>query len=185
VVADHTVTSVGGATPYRYIGSDLFTATADAHVLSLANNTPSDDHTVLYDDVAIHQMHLLFADNFNVLQPSQDIQPGGNDEPGRQGGCYAPLTYAEKAYSAPGGSHNHYTQLDNGEFPDALLVAASGGSVSQTTVSPNVNFNSLHPTDGGFASNHIVLEGYGGGALRTHGFDDLEVGRATSPSRRH
>jgi len=289
VVADHTVSSVGGANPYRYIGSDLFAASADAHVLSLANNTPSGDHTVLYDDVAIHQMHLLFADNFNVLQPSQDIQPGGNDEPGRQGGSYAPLTYAEKAYSAPGGSQNHLTQLDNSEFPDALLVAAQSG-YSQTTVSPNVNFSNLHPTDGahflieckvnptqpdtagdwaaiilgsssqtpnvntsdgvgflirgnggyqifdgtdgnnsvsaqgdlgtnfgidetgwydvrvnywipelddvtrggiavlvddvliysaatdgGFANNHIVLEGYGGGTLRTHGFDDLRI----------
>jgi len=151
VVADHTVTPVDGANPYRYVGSALFTATADAHVLSLANNTPSGDHTVLYDDVAIHQMHLLFADNFDVLEPSYNIQPGSNDEPGRQGGSYAPLTYAEKSYSS--GSQNHLTQLDNGEFPDALLVAAQSG-YSQTTVSPNANFNNLDPTDGG----HFLIE---------------------------
>ena len=74
------------------------------------------------------QAGLLFQDNFNTSQQTHDIQPDplGNDETGRQTGSLAHLSYIEDpAHVSPGGARDNMTQLNNQDFPDALLLAPS------------------------------------------------------------
>ena len=148
IVGSHLVTPVGGANPYRYVGSAVHTATAEAEILSFANTSGGGDRTLLIDDVAIHRAHLLFRDNFNALGNSYTINPSGNDEPGRQAGLCRPLNYTERV-----GTSDYETQVDNVQYPDALLIA-NGPGHSIISVSPDANFRQVHPTDGA----HFVIE---------------------------
>ena len=70
---------------------------------------------------------LLFKDNFNTSQPTDDIQPDplGNDETGRQTGSLAHLSYIQDADWEFGGARENMTQLNNPDFFDALLLAPS------------------------------------------------------------
>ena len=70
---------------------------------------------------------ILFKDNFNTSQPTDNIQPdpSGNDETGRQTGSLAPLSYIQDVDWEFGGARDNMTQLNNPDFFDALLLAPS------------------------------------------------------------
>jgi len=52
----HGVAPVGGANPYRYDVTDVFTATATTHTLTLTANAPAGgDQTLLLDNIRIHE----------------------------------------------------------------------------------------------------------------------------------
>ena len=58
------------------------------------------------------------------------------------------MTYTERA-----GTFNYETQVDNVQYPDALLIANAPGH-SIISVSPDHNFRLAHPTDG----THFVIQ---------------------------
>lgn len=142
IVGAHNATPVGGANPYRTIGSSLFTATSNSHTLTLSNVVGAGDNTILLDDVRIREVRLgtLFTDNFNTNVNSNVINPSANDQPGRQ--TPFSVNYTEQPHSALGGIRDNFSQVDNGEFPDALLLAGDAVA-SVTTVSPNINFKQI------------------------------------------
>ncbi len=144
VVPGHTVTPVGGTNPYHTISSDLFTATATSHDLVFATLPSAVDTTALIDQVQIRPAHLLFSDNFNVYSSSTNINPGPNDEPGRQGGLFAGLSYND------GGSNVNLVQVKNPTYPGSTLFLANAENAppytqTRTHVSPNHNFVDFGP----------------------------------------
>lgn len=139
IVPEHAAPSVGGSNPYRYIGSEIFTASSDTNMLTIANTVdPGGDHTLLVDDVRLQPIQLAFSDTFAATANTDDIDPGAYDAPGRQGGYVGPLNYVERA-TPPAGA----TQLDHPDFPDALFMEATAGSHSQVTAGPDHNFVDL------------------------------------------
>ena len=77
---------------------------------------------------------LVFRDNFNVTGPSNDINPGAGDEPDRQTGSAAPLDYLEDPDTGVGGLRPNLTQVDNPDYPDALLLAPSNDFGFEKTI---------------------------------------------------
>lgn len=140
LVPEHAVAYVGGSNPYYHVAAKLFTASSSAHTLKFINNSEASagDNTLLLDDVRIHRMYLKFSDDFSTIADTLDINPSaGNDAPGRQGGHFAPLTYAQ-------------TNASDGQIAgDRLLIAGTGINI----VSPNHNFNL-----NGLGDAHFVLE---------------------------
>ncbi len=71
---------------------------------------------------------LLFEDNFNKSGPPccDNIDPDVADALGRQSGLYAPLDYVEDVdHENPSGIRNNMTQVNNPDYPNALLLAPS------------------------------------------------------------
>lgn len=144
IIPAHTVTPVGGTNPYHTVSSDPFTATASSHDLVFATLPSTVDTTVLIDQVQIRPAHLLFSDNFNVYINSTNINPGPNDEPGRQGGIFAGLSYHD------GGSDVNLVQVKNPTYPGSTLFLANAENAppytqTRTHVSPNHNFVDFGP----------------------------------------
>ena len=54
-----------------------------------------------------------------------DINPGLADEPDRQTGNVAPLDYLEDVDTGVGGVRPNLTQINNPDYPDAILLAPS------------------------------------------------------------
>jgi len=68
---------------------------------------------------------VVFSDDFDAILPSDDINPGANDEPDRQAGSAAPLDYIEDSDTGVGGLRPNLTQINNPDYPDAILLAPS------------------------------------------------------------
>jgi len=159
VVASHAAPAVEGAgqhtKPYRYIGSSLYTATSTGALLQFSNDpvAGSPDSCALVDDVAIHQAHLLFSDNFDSLVINRyDINPNAaQDHPARFAPT-GPLTYTERPGTEAGGANDHRSQIDNANFPGALMLACDS-SFSTVSVSPDRDFTHV-PSEGA----HFIIE---------------------------
>jgi len=67
----------------------------------------------------------VFRDDFDAILPTDDINPGANDEPDRQAGSAAPLDYIEGLQTGVGGLRPNLTQVNNPDYPDAILLAPS------------------------------------------------------------
>ena len=81
---------------------------------------------VALSDTAIGQV--LFSDNFNKSGSPccNNIDPDVADALGRQTGFYAPLNYLEDVdHEHPSGARNNMTQVNNPDYPIALLLAPS------------------------------------------------------------
>jgi len=87
---------------------------------------------LLFSEAA--QAGLVFRDNFDATVPNDDINPGATDEPGRQGGSAAPLDYLEDPDTGAGGSRPNLTQVNNPDYPDAILFAPSTATGFEQTV---------------------------------------------------
>ena len=85
---------------------------------------------------------VVFSDDFDAVLPSDDINPGANDEPDRQDGSAAPLDYVEDLDTGVGGSRPNLTQINNPDYPDAILLAPSTDVGFEQTVfiRPDYNF---------------------------------------------
>ena len=71
------------------------------------------------------QAGVVFRDDFDATVPNDDINPGPTDEPDRQGGSAAPLDYLEDPDTGVGGLRPNLTQVNNPDYPDAILLAPS------------------------------------------------------------
>ncbi|MCP4002892.1 MAG: hypothetical protein GY725_01725 [bacterium] len=109
---------------------------------------------------------VVFSDNFNATVPNDDINPGATDEPGRQSGSAAPLDYLEDPDTGLGGIRPNLTQVNNPDYPDAILLAPSTqfGFEQNVHIQPDHDFleapganshmtirfdaNPVHPTSG-------------------------------------
>ena len=112
------------------------------------------------------QAGVVFRDDFDATVPNDDINPGPTDEPDRQGGSAAPLGYLEDPDTGVGGSRPNLTQINNPDYPDAILLAPSMALGFEQTVyiQPDHDFleapgpfgrmiirfdaNPVHPTSG-------------------------------------
>ena len=112
------------------------------------------------------QAGVVFRDSFDATVPNDDINPGPTDEPDRQGGSAAPLDYLEDPDTGVGGLRPNLTQVNNPDYPDALLLAPSTDFGFEQTVhiQPDHDFleapgpnsrmtirfdaNPVHPTSG-------------------------------------
>jgi hypothetical protein len=93
---------------------------------------------------------VVFSDDFGAILPSDDVNPGANDEPGRQAGTAAPLDYVEDADTGVGGLRPNLTQINNPDYPDAILLAPSNDFGFEKTIfiQPDHDFID-HPGAGG------------------------------------
>ena len=142
---------------FRRVLSRPFTPTGDSALLEIRNTSIQGDNTLLVDKFSVREIgYLVFQDNFDLPNsPSAPQTPAGSLDinrglAGRQAGYYFGTPYTELAATAPGGSVDHYSQVDfaggtiGGQsfsaVPDALVLLG-GPTNSITRVSPNQNFN--------------------------------------------
>ena len=81
---------------------------------------------------------VIFSDDFDAILPSDDINPGANDEPDRQAGSAAPLDYIELSETGVGGLRPNLTQINNPDYPDAILLAPSTDAGFEQSVFPHL-----------------------------------------------
>jgi len=141
----HNIPQVGGVNPYHYMRTHAFQPATAAMALSFTNSAAGDT-TALLDMVEIRQVSanpatVLFQDTFSVTNNDNDLNyqiPGTR----QSGSIVTPsgVTYTE-APRTMGGDRSWRTQMNNGDYPNAVLLAASASDgFSSVWISPDHDF---------------------------------------------
>ena len=128
VVPDHTTSAVGGTNPYRFVTSDMFTATAATHTLTF-QSTSGADRSVLIDNVAIQPVTTSLKARWALDETSgQTAFDDGPDDPkaydGRLGTSTSPDA-EDPAVGQPGKIGRAYAY--NAAEQDRVVLSSHAG----------------------------------------------------------